>query len=164
MKKWYLIYCKQGQLSRAKDNLEIQGVDCFTPMGEIEKVVKGQRKIVSEPLFPNYLFIYFDYELIHTTTIQATRGVSCLIRFGKYPVIVPTSVIDGLSRHSHTLCIASNVPECGAKVTVLEGAFAGIEAIYKEPDGEKRSIILLNILNKSVEKVVDNSVINKIDE
>lgn len=163
MKQWYLIYCKQGQVIRAKENLETQGVDCFTPMVEIEKIVRGQRKVVNEPLFPNYLFIYFDYELIHTTTIQATRGVNSLIRFGKYPAIVPQCIIDELYQRNTTFCVERNVPQSGDIVTILEGAFSGVEAVYKEPDGDKRAIILLNILNKNIEKVVDNSEIKKVE-
>ena len=45
--------------------------------------------MVSEPLFPNYLFIEFDPEVIHTTTISATRGVNNFVRFGALPAIVP---------------------------------------------------------------------------
>ncbi len=41
--------------------------------------------MVSEPLFPNYLFVEFDPEVIHTTTISATRGVSHFVRFGTSP-------------------------------------------------------------------------------
>ncbi|MDU7496186.1 MAG: transcription/translation regulatory transformer protein RfaH, partial [Providencia rettgeri] len=33
---------------------------------------------------------------------------------------------------------------------------AGIQAIYNEPDGEARSVLLLKILNRDVPKVVDN--------
>lgn len=61
------------------------------------KMVRGKRTSVSEPLFPNYLFVEFDPEVIHTTTINATRGVSHFVRFGAHPAIVPSSVIHQLS-------------------------------------------------------------------
>ncbi|SUG58189.1 Transcription antitermination protein nusG [Salmonella enterica subsp. diarizonae] len=63
----------------------------------LEKMVRGKRTSVSEPLFPNYLFVEFDPEVIHTTTINATRGVSHFVRFGAHPAIVPSSVIHQLS-------------------------------------------------------------------
>ncbi|PCP71327.1 transcription/translation regulatory transformer protein RfaH [Morganella morganii] len=74
MKDWYLLYCKRGQLPRAMEHLQRQQVECLTPMANIEKVVRGKRVTVNEPLFPNYLFISFDPETIHTTTINSTRG------------------------------------------------------------------------------------------
>ena len=78
MQSWYLLYCKRGQLQRAQEHLERQAVNCLAPMITLEKIVRGKRTAVSEPLFPNYLFVEFDPEVIHTTTINATRGVSPL--------------------------------------------------------------------------------------
>ncbi|MGX8807566.1 transcription termination/antitermination NusG family protein, partial [Enterobacter hormaechei] len=69
---------------------------CFTPMVTIEKLIRNKRTLVTEPLFPNYLFIQFDPEVIHTTTINSTRGVNAFVRFGRYPVTVPQEVIDTL--------------------------------------------------------------------
>jgi hypothetical protein len=48
-------------------------VHCLTPVITLEKMQRGKRAMVSEPLFPNYLFVEFDPEVIHTTTISATR-------------------------------------------------------------------------------------------
>ncbi|STJ31902.1 transcriptional activator [Escherichia coli] len=73
MQSWYLLYCKRGQLQRAQEHLERQAVNCLAPMITLEKIVRGKRTAVSEPLFPNYLFVEFDPEVIHTTTINATR-------------------------------------------------------------------------------------------
>jgi transcriptional antiterminator RfaH len=73
MQAWYLLYCKRGQLQRAQEHLERQSVNCLTPVITLEKMQRGKRTMVSEPLFPNYLFVEFDPEVIHTTTINATR-------------------------------------------------------------------------------------------
>lgn len=78
MQAWYLLYCKRGQLQRAQEHLERQSVNCLMPTIALEKIIRGKRTMVSEPLFPNYLFIEFDPEVIHTTTISATRGVKQL--------------------------------------------------------------------------------------
>ncbi|CAA2929399.1 Transcription antitermination protein RfaH [Arsenophonus endosymbiont of Bemisia tabaci Q2] len=58
--------------------------------------MRGKRIKITESLFPNYLFIKFNPEEIHTTTIRSTRGVSHFIRFGLYPVIVPDNIINEL--------------------------------------------------------------------
>ena len=62
MQSWYLLYCKRGQLQRAQEHLERQAVNCLAPMITLEKIVRGKRTAVSEPLFPNYLFVEFDPE------------------------------------------------------------------------------------------------------
>nr|ELR5184050.1 transcription/translation regulatory transformer protein RfaH [Providencia rettgeri] len=161
MEKWYLLYCKRGQIERAIEHLNRQSVICMTPMTEMEKVVRGKRTKVQEALFPNYLFVKFDHNEIHTTTIQSTRGVSHFILFGQLPAEVPDEIIKLLQQNPISHSIAPDMPKHGDQVTITEGVFAGVQAIFDEPNGEYRSILLLNILNKSVPKIVDNTQFKK---
>ncbi|MGV3346656.1 transcription/translation regulatory transformer protein RfaH [Enterobacteriaceae bacterium LUAb1] len=156
MEAWYLLYCKRGQLLRAREHLERQTVHCLSPMISIEKIVRGKRKTVNEPLFPNYLFIAFDPENIHTTTISATRGVSHFVRFGNQPATVPKDVICTLQAEMPQTLVNPDIPKPGDNVLITGGAFEGLQAIFTEPDGEARSMLLLNLLNKSVLSSVDN--------
>ncbi|BBG61851.1 transcription/translation regulatory transformer protein RfaH [Providencia rustigianii] len=156
MEHWYLLYCKRDQTLRAIEHLERQGVNCLAPRYETEKIVRHRRKKVMEPLFPNYLFVRFDYEILHFSTINSTRGVNHFVRFGKHPVIVPDEVIATLVVPNFIKDINDNVPQKGDAVVITDGIFAGIRAIYAEPDGEARSVLLLNILNKDVPKVIEN--------
>ncbi|WP_145560501.1 transcription/translation regulatory transformer protein RfaH [Yersinia mollaretii] len=161
MKQWHLLYCKRGQLLRAKEHLERQAVDCWTPLVIIEKIVRGKRAEVTEPLFPNYLFVEFDAEDIHTTTISATRGVSHFVRFGAQPAVIPAIVITEMQSHTADKIIAPEVPLPGDIVTITEGVFAGLKAIYTEPDGEARSMLLLNMLNSQVIQSLENRQFEK---
>ncbi|MBK5074259.1 transcription/translation regulatory transformer protein RfaH [Budviciaceae bacterium CWB-B4] len=163
MESWYLLYCKRGQLTRAQEHLERQQVPSFSPMYQIEKIVRGKKTLVDEPLFPNYLFIELDPERVHTTTISATRGVSHFIRFGKFPVTVPFSLIKNLMMQPKPQLSDPTQPKSGDTVVITEGIFEGLEAIYAEPDGEARSILLLNLINQKVEHKISNSQFEKRD-
>ncbi|AOE39751.1 transcription/translation regulatory transformer protein RfaH [Pantoea agglomerans] len=162
MESWYLLYCKRGQLLRAKEHLERQEVHCLSPMIALEKIVRGKRTTVSEPLFPNYLFIEFDPEAIHTTTISSTRGVSHFVRFGTTPATVPSAVIEALETDVPQILLDPETPQSGDEVVITDGTFEGLRAIFAEPDGETRSILLLNLLNKQVMRSVDNKQFRKI--
>ncbi|AUG98519.1 transcription/translation regulatory transformer protein RfaH [Pectobacteriaceae bacterium CE70] len=162
MEVWYLLYCKRGQLLRARSHLERQEVTCLSPMITLEKMVRGKRIEVSEPLFPNYLFVEFDPERIHTTTISATRGVSHFVRFGALPATIPQNVIDELSQYQIQILTDPKTPQPGDQVMIMEGIFSGLQAIYTEPDGEARSMLLLNLLNKQVKQSIDNRQFKKI--
>lgn len=61
MKRWYLLYCKRGEQQRAKMHLENQSVECFYPEVCVEKILRGKRQMVQEPLFPSYMFVRFDF-------------------------------------------------------------------------------------------------------
>ncbi|MBW6100979.1 hypothetical protein HTY54_09415 [Escherichia coli] len=98
MQSWYLLYCKRGQLQRArgtprKTGCELPGTDDHPWK---KSCVANVLQSVSH-CSPNYLFVEFDPEVIHTTTINATRGVSHFVRFGASPAIVPSAVIHQLS-------------------------------------------------------------------
>ena len=161
MRAWYLLYCKRGQLQRAQEHLERQAVNCLTPMITLEKMVRGKRTSVSEPLFPNYLFVEFDPEVIHTTTINATRGVSHFVRFGTQPATVSPEVIHQLSIYQPDDITDPETPYPGDSVVITEGAVEGLQAIFSEPDGEARSMLLLNLLNKQIKQSVKNTDFRK---
>jgi len=161
MESWYLLYCKRGQLERAKEHLTRQEIPCFTPMITLEKIVRGKRTQVNEPMFPNYMFIELDPERIHTTTVQSTRGVSHFVRFGSQPATIPFKVIKQLMLAPPTERIDPDTPVPGDTVVITSGAFEGFEAIYSEADGEKRAILLLNLLNKPVQQSVENTDFEK---
>lgn len=161
MQAWYLLYCKRGQLERAQQHLERQAVNCLTPMITLEKIVRGKRTAVSEPLFPNYLFVEFDPEVIHTTTINATRGVNHFVRFGVSPATVPAPVIAQLVHYQPEGVTDPETPYPGDSVVITEGAFEGLKAIFTEPDGEARSMLLLNLLNQQVVQSVRNTDFRK---
>lgn len=162
MRRWYLLYCKRGQLQRAQEHLERQQVTCFTPFITLEKVVRGKRTQFREALFPNYLFIQFDPEVIHTTTIQSTRGVSHFVRFGQLPALVPDEVITQLHQQPTDIILDPQTPYPGDSVVITEGAFEGLQAIFTEPDGEMRSILLLKLLNKPVLQRLNNTQFRKL--
>ncbi|HHH1718834.1 TPA: transcription/translation regulatory transformer protein RfaH [Yersinia enterocolitica] len=161
MKHWHLLYCKRGQLLRAKEHLERQEVNCWTPIVTIEKIMRGKRIETTEVLFPNYLFVEFDLEHIHTTTISATRGVSHFVRFGVQPAVIPAIVISEMQSYTTDKIIAPEIPMPGDTVIITEGVFAGLQAIYTEPDGEARSMLLLNMLNSPVLQSLDNRQFEK---
>ena len=52
-------------------------------------------------------------------------------------------------------------PYPGDSVVITEGAFEGLQAIFSEPDGEARSMLLLNLLNKQIKQSVKNTDFRK---
>lgn len=161
MAGWYLLYCKRGQIARAQEHLQRQNVTCFVPMIETEKLVRAKVKRVAEPLFPNYLFLKFDPEIIHTTTISATRGVSHFVRFGSTLARVPEQVVTALQNSPAIPEHSPALLQVGESVVITEGIFEGMSAIYQETDGETRSILLLNLLNKTVTRSIENDAFSK---
>ncbi len=163
MKKWYLLYCKRSDQERAIINLERQEVLCFNPKMPVEKVRRGKIHKVDEPFFPTYLFVFFDPKTISFTTIRSTRGVSSFVSIGINPIEVSEKLIVELRARE-----ASFIPNeslviyaKGESVELMDGEYKGLDAIFKEPDGEKRSFLFITALNKSTQISVDNASIRR---
>lgn len=166
MKKWYLAYCKPKEEARARAHLAAQGVESYYPMVEIEKLRRGKRVPVREPMFPNYLFIYVDLEVVPPITLKSTRGISRIIHFGKEWSSVSSQIIYRLMSRDDSdearACFA-RLPSQGDKVLIESGPLAGFEAIYLEPDGEKRAILLVTLLNQETSSSFDNESFRRLD-
>lgn len=160
MKRWYLLYCKRGEQVRAKQHLENQGVECFYPTVEVEKILRSKRQKVEEPLFPCYVFARFDYEQGPSfTSIRSTRGVVDFVRFGAQPKEIEGDLILELKQLEQCKVEGVNsesMPQPGDQIRVKSGQFAGIDAIFQEQDGEKRSIMLVQMITKRVPVSIDN--------
>jgi transcriptional antiterminator RfaH len=85
------------------------------------------------------------------TPIRSTKGVSRLVSFGIEPARVDEGLIELLRTHEAGV---QTEPERlfkhGETVRLTETPFAGIEGIYQMADGERRVIVLIEVLSKSV--------------
>lgn len=75
--------------------------------------------------------------------------------------MIPATVIADMQAHAVDKIIAPEVPVPGDTVTIIDGVFAGLQAIYTEPDGEARSMLLLNMLNSQIKHSLDNRQFEK---
>ncbi|MDD4943120.1 MAG: transcription/translation regulatory transformer protein RfaH [Rhodoferax sp.] len=159
---WYLIHTKPRQEALALTNLSRQGFECYMPMLRLEKICQRKTALVAEPMFPRYLFIRLDASGSGQSwsPIRSTLGVNQLVRFGGQPAKVDGQLID-LIRSREQGTHAQALFSAGDNVTVADGPFAGLEAIYQNTDAESRSMILLNILSKPVAMRIDTASLRK---
>lgn len=152
MESWFLLQTKSKQESRAVDNLERQGVNSFCPMIRVEKLSRGSRVVKQEALFPGYLFVNFDQESVSSTTIRSTRGVSHFVTSAGAPVRVPESLISQLMLRTDpdNEETVSSLPSKGDSLQIVDGPFRGLNAVFSQPDGDQRAIVLINLLNQQV--------------
>lgn len=165
MKAWYLAQCRPREEERALQNLSNQGIEAFYPYAEVKKRLRNKLVPRVEALFPGYIFIRADLEVVSSTTIASTRGVRSLVRFGGAPCEVPGTLVYDLMAHCDSDALReqlSDVPCTGDKVLIEQGPFAGLEAIYLEADGEMRGILLLTLLQKETRSSFANEEFSRL--
>lgn len=154
--RWYLIQTKPRQEARAEEHLCRQNFECYRPL-RTQPTSKAQSKHV-EPLFPGYLFIRLDRDQDNWYPIRSTRGVSRVVSFGGQPLPVQDELIDQLRQRIAAPDASAATPafQPGERVHVTGGGFQDLEAIFVATDGEQRSIILLNLLQRQQRVRVPN--------
>ena len=155
MDSWYLLFCKSRQEMRAQVNLQNQGIEAFFPTLKVEKIIRGRRTLKETALFPNYLFVELNTETANFSAVKNTRGVSGFVRYGTTQQKVPNQLINELKTYQSNTD-SQRLPSNGDLVRLNNGSFKDVQAIFKEPDGDMRSILLINMLNKQIEISVDN--------
>jgi transcriptional antiterminator RfaH len=164
---WLLLQVKPRQELRALENLERQNGECYCPQIQVEKLSRGKRIKVKEPLFPGYLFINAQPEQngLTYTSIRSSRGVSNIVGFGVEPIKIPEALIAGIKQREQPglMCLkAEGLPQVGDQVEILDGPFKGLQAIYSSADGLQRSIVLISLLHQQTPASLLNAQIEKL--
>lgn len=154
MKHWYCIQSKPREDARAEEHLRNQGYEVFRPMLRARKRRAAGMATVTESLFPRYLFIRLDDRHENWMPLRSTRGVAGLVKFGQRPIPVPDEIIRDVECRldTETGCLdlsKANDFRPNDPVTITEGPFQGLEAVFQARKGEDRVILLLNIMQQS---------------
>ena len=125
---------------KAKQNLELEGVESFFPTYRPKK-----RGTAGAPLFPRYLFVRCDLER-DFECVRFARGVSRFVSFGSQYIPLSEHIIVGLKASCNDQGVIERRGfEVGERVRVVKGAFAGCVGIIQETCEDRRIKLLLEI-------------------
>ncbi len=163
---WFLLQTKSREELRAAENLARQEVESFCPMIRVEKIARGKRIEAVEVLFPGYLFVELGESSVSATSIRSTRGVSHFVSSGGRPINVPSDLISQL-RHRAAADgnqVVSSLPKAGEKMNIIEGPFRGLDAVFHQPDGNNRALVLVTMLNQQVKASISFSSLSAVND
>jgi len=148
---WYCARTKPKHDHIAAANVRKNlGLQVFHPQLRVERATKRGVVHIVEPLFPCYIFVRCLLE-DSLDDLQYTPGISSLVRFGNGIPKVPDSVVEELQE-----CFESTEPMTvqdhlspGSEVLVMEGAFAGMNAVVlRLLPARQRVQVLLDFLGR----------------
>ena len=143
---WYLVQSKPRNEARALENLVRQGYETYLPLMEVERLQRGKLLKKMEPLFPRYLFLHLEEGNDNWGPIRSTIGVAGLVRFGQAYAVVSDEVLEAV--RERTQDIKKALFESGDGIRVVSGPLLGLEGVFEITDGEQRSFVLLEFMQK----------------
>ena len=154
MKRWYVIHTQARREDQALWHLRNQGFECFLPRLRRRRTHARKARTVMEPLFPRYLFAFFDSATAKWRAINGSRGVVNLLTDGARPVPVPEGVVEKLLGNADAEGVTSFAALAGLwkgrKVRICDGSFAGqIAQVETVAPSNARVGLLLSLLGRA---------------
>ena len=145
---WYVLKSKPKQELRAVQNLQNQGFEAYCPQLTVEKIRRGTRKKVVEPMFPSYIFVHPDSLQEQFYKLRSTYGVASIVRFGNNIPQIPDNFIQQLKNLDTPE--DAQAPSVGDEVEIKTGPFKGFLAKVVKLDGESRCFVMLEWMQKDI--------------
>jgi transcriptional antiterminator RfaH len=158
---WVCIFSQPHRERLALGSLTEAGFEVYLPLYQKLVMRAGKRVPMRVPLFPRYLFARVGAGDAALATAYRMRGVSSFANRTLEQSLVPERIISAIrTRHNDEGDVELDVVRIkpGQLVKILDGPFAGLQAVFAEPDDRKRSFILLDLLGKSHRVKVANTV------
>ena len=125
-------------------------VEVFNPRIQASRASRNGRVLVTESLFPNYLFARFDWRT-SLAKVRYGRGVSGVVHFGERWPTIPDSVVQHLKEWVRQAPPRDRAMELrpGDEVTISVGALQGLEAVITQVmPARQRVMVLLDFLGR----------------
>lgn len=154
--EWYLVHTKPQKERWVADQLSAIVADVFLPLLKARAPRWGRMAQSVGPLFPCYLFACFDLQERYFD-VKYLQGVRGLVSAGKEALAVPPRIVEEIRRRTvnGVIQIEPKPLSRGERVTVVDGPFRGLEAIFERYlSGSERVAILLNTIGANGVRMV----------
>ena len=157
---WYCLRSQPKHEHIAAAHLRIlEGVTVFCPRIRFKRVTRQGSVWVTEAMFPGYLFAHFELAEMHRQ-VRYAHGVSGIVRFAdRYPTIDEGALeqLRAHTGHSEVKELSYKLSQ-GDDVRIVEGAFAGLEAVVVQVlPAKERVKILMDFLGRKIEAEVEHA-------
>lgn len=100
-KQWHVIYSKPRTEKKLDIALQAKGIHSWCPLNKVTRKWSDRMKIVEEPLFKSYVFVYINYEAEYSI-IKSTPGFLQFVYYLRKPAIMKESEVEEIKSY---LCL-----------------------------------------------------------
>lgn len=95
-KKWYAIYTKPRWEKKVAGLLEDEGIVTYCPLNKIQRRWSDRLKIVHEPLFTSYVFVYVEQSQM--IKVRMISGVVNFVYWNGSPAIIRDNEVERIKK------------------------------------------------------------------
>ena len=162
--RWYAIQTKGNKEKEVAKRLTDLKFEIFLPWLRDRRRIGSKYHWVLVPLFPGYLFCRLDV-VVSGKTARYSPGVKDFLRFGNEITEIPNDIIVALKERCPEGIAAVNPVSlaAGDSVSINEGPFAGLQAIFeKKMKGSERVAVLLELLGRQTRLILPSETVTRL--
>jgi transcription antitermination factor NusG len=149
---WYAVHTKSRHEKRVAEQFEEKLICTFLPLLRgIHKWSDRQCK-VEIPMFSCYTFVQMAQTPYERATILRTPGVLGFVGNERRGAPIPREQIESLQKaiSGNIPCFAHPFINAGMRVRIRGGALEGVEGILERGSGDRRVVVSLELLHRSI--------------
>jgi len=153
LEHWYAVWTRARHEFTVREDLKGKGLEVFLPTVERASRRRDRRRILTVPLFPNYVFVHADLDKERYIQVARTLGVVTVLGWQeKNPVWIPDEQIQSVK-----ILIDRTIPlaqhpflRAGQWVRVVDGPLKDVVGIIQAVKGGRKLIVQIEMLKRAV--------------
>jgi len=147
---WYAIYTRPRFERKVAEGIAEKGIRSFMPSRTVERIWSDRKKMIEEPLFPSYVFVYADAKERYLSL--QTHGAVRMVSFDGRPSRIPEDQIAAI----YKLVKYGFDPQphqylsYGDEVEVMSGSLKGVRGFFLEDRSGGRFIMSIHEIKQSL--------------
>ncbi len=150
--RWYAVQTRPRHEKRVAAELACKGVTNFLPLTKETHRWSDRRKVVEVPLFPCYAFVNLIPDASSRLAVLRVAGVLHFVGAHNFGLPIPDSQIENIRSLLQYQIPMTSHPflKIGQRVRICSGALDGMEGILVGQNGNRRLVISVESIERSV--------------
>jgi transcription antitermination factor NusG len=152
---WYAVHVNSRCERRVASELAGGGIEAYLPTVAQTRQWSDRKKLVELPLFSGYVFVHITPVLEEKRRVRDVHGVVGFVG-PDTGTIIPDSEIDAVrTMLTNESCEPHPFFKVGQRVRILGGSLEGLEGILVDTNRNKRLVISVNTIGRSLSISLD---------
>jgi transcription termination/antitermination protein NusG len=171
--RWYVVHTYSGHENKVAETLKQRAetlnltdkiIAVLIPTQEKIQIKRGQRKTVSEKVFPGYMMVQMELNDDSWLAVRTTQGITGFVGVGNKPTALPKHEVDAILKYS-----AQSAPQYksdfteGEAIRIVDGPFNDFLGTVNDINEEKGQVeVLVNIFGRETPVTLDFLQVKKV--
>jgi len=171
--RWYVVHTYSGHENKVAEALKQRAetldltdkvIAVLIPTQEKIQIKRGQRKNVTEKIFPGYMLVQMELTDNSWLAVRTTQGVTGFVGVGNKPTPLPKHEVEAIKKYMTQAAPSYKADYSeGEAVRIVDGPFNDFLGTVNSIDEEKGQVeVLVNIFGRETPVTLDFLQVKKV--